>query len=374
MMPGTLRVAVVDPSDDECGSMRRYALLVTSILRDAHRGVSVAHVRLGLPRGWARWAPRRLRAPLHHFWVLLKALAWRRRAQFDVLHVIDGSHGYLLRILPGPSVVTVHDLIPWLQIRGVLGGRAPSRLARPLVSMAVRSLAMADWVVADSGVTARDLERHAAVRVDRVHVIPLAPTVAFTDGPPWSATAPTRIPFILHVGSDAFYKNRECVIRVFSQLKLSRPLRLVMVGPRPSATISGLIEREGLSADIDWRQDVDDEVLADLYRHTAVLLFPSLYEGFGWPVLEAMAVGCPVVCSEALAELAGDGALVATAADHLALTAACTEIIDNAGAARELSDRARRRAATFSRDRMGKALIACYEVLARQTTDDARSR
>lgn len=342
--------------------MSRYAALLSAALAEAAPGrIDARHVRLGLPRGLLRRVPAPLRSMVHHLWAVTAAVTRGRQAPADVVHLVDGSHAYLLWLLPRPRVATVHDLIPLLQMRGTLGGRPPSRLARRLIAASVRALGSADGIVADSRATAEDLKRHASVEEGRVEVVPLAPVAAFTDGPPWAPSSAEATRAILHVGNDAFYKNREGVIRVFARIKPSRRLRLIMVGPPPDGGLKRLIAQYALSPDIEWRQDVTDGALADLYRRAALLLFPSAYEGFGWPVLEAMAMGCPVVCSEALTDLAGDGALVAPASDDAALAAACASILDDAALAVDLSQRARERASVFTRVRLGTALIGCYE-------------
>jgi glycosyltransferase involved in cell wall biosynthesis len=365
-----LRVTIVDTSDHDRGSMRRYAVLVSSALLEAAPGrVTARNVSVGLPRSLSAKVPSRLRTAVHHGWVLISVVVRRRQLAADVVHLADGSHAYLLRLLPRPRVVTVHDIIPLLQIRGILGGRPPSRMARRLIAAALRSLRSADRILAVSVATAEDVKRHVSLDERRVQVLPLAPVAAFTDSPRWALPPADGVRLILHVGSDAFYKNREGVIRIFARLRPSRRLRLVMVGPRPDGALQRVIEQQAVSSDIEWRQDVDDSTLADLYRQAALLLFPSHYEGFGWPVLEAMAVGCPIVCSEALAGVAEDGAVVAPATDEAALAIACASILDDPTFALALSERARRRAAVFSRARLGNTLVEHYQAAARQALD-----
>jgi glycosyltransferase involved in cell wall biosynthesis len=365
-----VRVTIVDTSDRDRGSMSRYAGLVSSALLEAAAGrVTARNVSVGMPQGLSAKVPARLRAMVHHGWVLISVLV--RRSQLvaaDVVHLADGSHGYLLRLLPRPCVATVHDIIPVLQMRGLLGGRPPSRLARRLIAATLRSLGSADRILADSAATAQDLKRHASVDQERVQVLPLAPVAAFTDSPPWTLPSSDGVRLVLHVGNDAFYKNREAVVRVFARLKQARRLRLVMVGPHPDEALQRVIAEHALSSEIEWRQAVADADLAELYRQAALLLFPSRYEGFGWPVLEAMAVGCPIACSEALASLAGDGAVVAPAADDAAFALACESILDDPVFATALSERARRRASVFSRGRLGSGLVECYLATARQAT------
>jgi len=105
-------------------------------------------------------------------------------------------------------------------------------------------------------------------------------------------------------------------------------------------------------------ENVSDAALAALYRDAALLLFPSLCEGFGMPVLEAMSLGCPVVCADApaLLEVAGGAALSAPARDPEALAARCREVLRDPACRAQLCDAGRRRAGEFTLARMGRQL------------------
>ena len=171
---------------------------------------------------------------------------------------------------------------------------------------------------------------------------------------------PPAARFILHVGHNAAYKNRAGVVHVFARLRDVPDLHLVLVGPPPT---SELRARAGGLPNVHFADSVDDAALHDLYRRAAVFLFPSLYEGYGMPVLEAMAAGCPVVCSTApaLVEVAGDAALCAPAADPAALAAHVRSLLANDALRRRLVERGRARAAAFDVASLGRSLLKCYE-------------
>jgi glycosyltransferase involved in cell wall biosynthesis len=153
---------------------------------------------------------------------------------------------------------------------------------------------------------------------------------------------------VLHLGRN-FYKNHRAVLEVFARVARSRPdLVLVLVMPATQA-IDEEIRRHGLAERVRVVPHVDGEDIASLYTTAGLLLFPSLYEGFGYPVLEAQLCGTPVVCSNggALAEVAGDGAEVFAPDDVAGMAEAAAAVLDDEAAASALVARGRRNAARF---------------------------
>lgn len=122
--------------------------------------------------------------------------------------------------------------------------------------------------------------------------------------------------YLLHVGGNDWYKNRSGVIELYTawRLKSGRNLPLLLIGSIPSPAILSLAQQSGFQSSIHFLTGVDDENVRVAYSGATLMLFPSLAEGFGWPIAEAMACGCPVVTtSEApMSEVAGDaGFLIA---------------------------------------------------------------
>jgi glycosyltransferase involved in cell wall biosynthesis len=107
--------------------------------------------------------------------------------------------------------------------------------------------------------------------------------------------------FILHVGADVWYKNRLGVIHVYQSFRArgGEPLPLLLVGPNPSGELALAIAASSYRSDIRILTDVDDIILPSVYQGARLLLFPSITEGFGWPIAEALACGCPVVTTDA---------------------------------------------------------------------------
>jgi glycosyltransferase involved in cell wall biosynthesis len=357
-----LRVALVDTADLTLGSMARYGALVVEALEEAAPAgeVEVQRLRLGMPCRPARRTSGRAWGVAHHGYVALRAAVVGRRG-YDVWHLLDGSHGYLIPWLPHPRVATVHDLIPLLQSRGRFGAPPLGRRARALIGLSARGLQGSELLMADSPVTANDLAAAARIATSHIATIPLAVSRQLEETRcPRQERTPADGATILHVGNDAFYKNRDGVLRVFARVRQRRAARLVLVGPPLCGRLEALASSLGIAPDVAWMRAADDAELADAYAAASLLLFPSLYEGFGWPPLEAMTLGCPVVCSTAVAHVVGDAALTHAPDDEEGLAESCLSVLEHPARARELSARGFARAQRFSRKRMGAALLRVY--------------
>jgi glycosyltransferase involved in cell wall biosynthesis len=346
--------------------MARYAGLVMEALGGVMgQKVEFERMHLRAPAFLTGLMGGRLQTWANHFWNVLKGPGLIRRRKADLVHILDGSFGYLSSATLGaPIVVTVHDLVPLLRQKGQFGPDHGSRLSRWLLGRVVRGLRRADWLLADSGNTALDLERDAGIQPGRVLVAPLAMSPSFraAKGGDDSTSPNTDSPYLLHVGNNGYYKNREGVVRIFSQLPGGHEARLVMAGPAATRPLEALIDRLGLQSRVDFVIDPGDTELVRLYRGASLFLFPSLYEGFGWPPLEAMACGCPVVCSSAgsLPEVVGDAALTAPADDEEALSGHCIKVLADPELARSLAVRGMERVKQFTIERMREDLLTAY--------------
>jgi glycosyltransferase involved in cell wall biosynthesis len=153
---------------------------------------------------------------------------------------------------------------------------------------------------------------------------------------------------VLHVGSDVFYKNKAGVVRAFAQL--NRPdLLLVLVGDLTRET-EVLIDALGIRESVRQLNNLNDEDLVILYNLADVLVFPSISEGFGWPPLEAMACGCPVVASNAgsLPEICGDACIYVRATDVDQIAEAIERVLAGNDLRESLIRRGQLQAAKFS--------------------------
>jgi alpha-1,3-rhamnosyl/mannosyltransferase len=160
-------------------------------------------------------------------------------------------------------------------------------------------------------------------------------------------------------------KNIVALVEAFAALPA--PLRqghdLVLAGDvAKRQDVREAIDRAGIAAQTKLVGVVSDEALIHWYQRARLFVFPSLYEGFGLPVLEAMACGIPVVCSDSssLPEVAGDAALLTDPRDVTQLSAAIARLLDDPILRCELSERGRARALTFSWDRTAAQTVALY--------------
>ncbi|MBD0349330.1 MAG: glycosyltransferase family 4 protein [Thermoleophilia bacterium] len=348
------------------GSMDLYAqrlaahLDVPTITTDVHEHLSRA---FGAPL-FSRRSLRCVRADVR----FVRAL----RAIDGPVHLPNHHLARYARAARGPYVVTVHDLIRYFDWRGNLPLiHRPGPHERLGLRLDYRGIRRADHVIAVSQTTKRDLVRHLGVPEERITVVYegvdhelFRPVV----------TRPLDEPYVLFVGSEQPRKNLPRLLRAFAAVKRDRrlaDLKLVKVG-RASGGERGFRRRTlaavrelALERDVVFTGLVPDEDLPAWYSAAECLALPSFYEGFGFPPLEAMACGCPVVVSSAgaLPEIAGDAALVVDPHDPAALADALRQVLLDPELRRELARRGRQRAAHFSWQRAAEQTIAVYERL-----------
>ncbi len=309
--------------------------------------------------------PRRRVLP----WNQLIFLKKGRLAGLDILHSpvstspLFGGRGV-------KQVLTVHDLA------FLLSPGASSRLSRAWWNFSwPRSLRGAAHVVTVSERTREDVIAHYQVPREKTSVV--YPYVSFEIAEiPAGLVRATRelfgLPerYILHVGAPHKRKNIATLIKAFGLLKKDPAFKhgLVLAGPR--GWDDDAVRREaaaaGLENDVVFTGFVGDESLPAVYAGADALVFPSLYEGFGYPPLEAMACGTPVIASNvsSLPEVAGPAALLVPPEDAGAVAGAIVRVLNSPGLAAELRQAGRKRAGQFSKERMGREYIAVYEKVA----------
>jgi len=290
------------------------------------------------------------------------------RLRADVFH---GPAVFLPLIKAGyRTVVTIHDLVSFLFPETV--PRKYSLYMRLMTRLAVRS---ADRIIAVSDATKADLRRVLGVRDDQVTVIheAAAPEFAVAPSPEAAARVVARYgitpPYCLFVGNLEPRKNLARLIEAFALVTARHPPgdaapQLVLAGTRAwlSGGILNTVAAHALTERIVFTDYVPPVDLPALYAGAACFVFPSVYEGFGLPVLEAMAAGAPVVASRvgAIPEVAGDAALLVDATRPATIAEAIEAVLADPGLRATLVERGRRRAQAFSWETAARRTLAVY--------------
>ena len=313
-----------------------------------------------LKRAWQKYAA--------YPWLASRAAG---RRGMRVVHVLDHSFAHLLARVPARGVfkvATIHDLAP-LRDGGDLTAGQRERFRRT-----VGHLRRADLVLADSRHSADEAVELLHLAPERMRVLPLGVdagrfALRGNDGqavPPWrQALAGRKV--VLSVGAAIGRKNLQVLPAVFRELKTRAPhpgVAFLRVGhPLPAALREELHAVLGTEGFVELGLAPDDDLVA-AYQHADALLFPSRIEGFGFPVLEAMAAGCPVVCTNvtSLPEVGGEAALY-FGPDEPAVAAAHLRCLFNDEAFRsERAAQGRAQAALFSWRRHYLRLLDLYRI------------
>ncbi len=305
-----------------------------------------------------RHLTRFVRYPLH-----------ARRRKADLYHVIDHGYGDIARMLPAErTVLTCHDLMLLrARSRGDTGfsGRHLTTARFRWSTARMRCVAA---VVCDSEATRRDAIELIGVRPERTSVVSPGIDRRFRPLPERRDQIRRSMPpvrhRILHVSTGSPYKNVGATLRVLAALRRDGfDVSLTRVGRSLDGRQSRLARELGVAESVHEQGSVTDDRLVEIYNACDLLLFPSHWEGFGWPPLEAMACGLPVVASncDALVELVGDAGLLAPPTDVGSLVDATEKVLGSNQLAAELSKRGRKRAAQFGWERTAAGYMRVYE-------------
>jgi len=312
--------------NDEQESMQRFAnLLQTGLSRAGHE------VRLLRPmpfigrirpaaKGVGKWLgyvdkfvifPRQLKI----------AARWA-----DIIHICDHSNAFYVKYVASrPHTVTCHDLLAISSALQEVPEWRTSWTGRYLQRLILRGLRKARHVICVSEATRTELIRLAGLPEQNVSLIYNGLNYSYvplleTDGKMSTGDPLTSRPFLLHVGGNQWYKNRLGVLKIFTHLRGMIPspeMNLIMVGKPWTDEMRKFVSSNGLHNRVIELTNISNEDLRVLYSKATALLFPSLREGFGWPIIEAQACGCPVFTSDRvpMTEVGGDAAIYLDPAD-----------------------------------------------------------
>lgn len=263
-----------------------------------------------------------------------------------------------------PVIVCIHDTIPERDPRLHFASWRQAAFWRAKVRLA---LTQAKIVLTVSEYSKRCLAEVLKVPEPKIRVIYEAASPVFRKLDP----ALPKEPFLLYVGGFNPHKNLATLVRAFSRLAPRWPdLKLLLVGNHRSDAFKGvagaieqLAARLGLAERVVFTGFVPDDELCRLYNRAAMVVLPSLEEGFGLPALEAMACGTPIVATagHAVEEVAREAGIFVDGASESALAEAIEQLLADPGRARRLGERGLERAAAFSWDRAAERLLEIFE-------------
>jgi glycosyltransferase involved in cell wall biosynthesis len=318
----------------------QYTRQLVHAVRDGHHDTDVTLLR-----------PRR-RGPIYKL-VFEQYVFPRRSRQYDVAHVPYWAPPLASST---PTVVTIHDLVPL-----VLPDYRRASSVRAYFSIVSRASRAAKALITDSAYSRREIIERLGLPPDKVHVIPLAAATGFVPAPQQADLLKRRrgLPerYGLYVGAFDPRKNVATLLAAWRSVHARTGVPLVVAGRLPHKGARLPVDPRVQAHDVGlpdeavvWLADVEPDELPALYSGTQVFVFPSRYEGFGLPPLEAMACGAPVVCSNAasLPEVVGQAGLLVPPDDIAGWATAVTRVLEDAEFRLHLAKAGRARAAQFS--------------------------
>ena len=300
-----------------------------------------------------------------YFVIKLKLLANKLRNDSSLAHITNS--GYLASIIPEVKrksnfiVITIHDLIPFVIPRSTYDSARRK---------AFLNIDYADKVIVVSKNTKRDLLRFIDIDPKKVRVVYHGVDHELFE-PRDKLEARRRLglplnkPIILNVGSEEPRKNIPTLVKAFGILVKDVPNAMLIRVGSPTNTIEKLIHSQGLEGKIVYLRPTD-EALSLLYNASDVFVFPSYYEGFGLPLLEAMASGCPVIAGNrsAIPEAVGDGGILLDPFDADGFAYWMYEVLTGEDLRDRLSEKGYKRSLNFSWEKCaGETLEVYREVL-----------
>jgi glycosyltransferase involved in cell wall biosynthesis len=358
------------------GGIGRYVRELAPALADADPALDLALMRCRFPAGtgpdpaWlARFGAAEVPGPVRTLWPQWALLGRPRLPPafdaFDIVHATNPAGIPPVRRRGQRLVVTVHD-VAFMRFPELF----PPRWRRQYRAGLRAAVKRADAILVPSQATADDVVALAGARRGRIHLTPLAATVPAGPEPATMSRALAgygiTAPYVLFVGTLEPRKHVVELVRAYRRVASTVPHALVLAGAdgweiddleaELAAGGPGTIVRTG---------PVDEPILEALYRGADAFVYPSAYEGFGLPVVEAMARNLPVITTSApaLVEVAGDAALRTEPGDEEGLAAALERLLGDPELAQDLGERGLARAARYSWAATAAATLDAYRAV-----------
>jgi glycosyltransferase involved in cell wall biosynthesis len=273
----------------------------------------------------------------------------------DILHGLDHV---VFPCRQSFNVMTIHD------VTFIKYPQFVTSIVRTYTERVKRCLPWTDLVIANSQSTKRDIIEYLGVQEESIYVTPLASRYANLNLSRYPS--PCDKPYILFVSTLEPRKNLITLINAFTYFKEKTKLehQLILIGKKgwQYEPIFQKIARSAYRDSILHLDYLPDETVISYYQNADIFVYPSIYEGFGLPVLEAMTLGCPVVtsCTSSLPEVAGDAAILVSPHDSLEMAAAIEKVITDSQLRQDLIDKGKQQAQKFSWQQTARDTLNAY--------------
>ncbi|MBW4602441.1 MAG: glycosyltransferase family 4 protein [Calothrix sp. FI2-JRJ7] len=358
-------------------SMNVYADGIISGLRSARPNWEIINL---VPRHFDRRSHSlslRVQKYYERFWAFPRLV---KQQKADIFHIIDPSEAHIVYWLnkkSQPTVVTCHDLVNFYYKNNLEGSVQLPFVSKAAWLHAVKGMRHANHIVSVSSTTAKDTTELLDILPQKISVTPNAVDSTFQQLSKSEITLlrqkyniPANKTCLLNVGSNHPRKNIDKILQAVSHLvEKNVPIHFLKCGSDFTDEQKKYIQEFGLANTISYIGKPEKESLVEIYNAADILIAPSLHEGFGITILEAMACGTPVISSNtsALPEVAGNAGVLVNPQDSQAIADAVCQIQANPNYYQELVEKGIERAKLFTWEKTGQQLAEIYEdVLSKQ--------
>jgi glycosyltransferase involved in cell wall biosynthesis len=352
-------------------SMNVYAEGIISGLKSARPNWEIIDLA---PHHFDRSSPSlslRVQKYYERFWSFPRLV---KQQKADIFHVIDPSEAHIVYWLDKksqPAIVTCHDLVNFYYNDNLQGSVQLPFVSKAAWIHAVKGMRHAKHIVSVSSITAKDTTKILNIPPEKITVTPNAVDSKFRQLPKSEIVSlrqkyniPAGKTCLLNVGSNHPRKNLCTILQTISHLKDKKlPIHFLKAGSDFTEEQKKYIEEDGLADYISYIGKPDKQSLVEIYNAADILIAPSLHEGFGITILEAMACGTPVITSNtsALPEVAGNAGVLVEPQDSQAIADAVCQLHANPNYNQELVEKGIARAKLFTWQKTGQLLAEVYE-------------